>query len=204
MNTEVTIHPKLQHYGLTTGDLDAMTDWYSKVLGMTVNHRSTVPAEARNRAPFAAFAFVSNDEMDHRIVFFETPGAGANPDKRRHIGMQHVAFEYVALDDLLGTYVRLKGLGINPTFAADHGLGMSFYYDDPDGNVVELNASNYASPWTATEHLRTAPPTRAHVDPEKLLAARVAGATPWGVHQRAVAGEFVPEKPFDPRTAASR
>jgi hypothetical protein len=40
MNTEITVHPKLQHLGLTTGNLDAMVDWYSKVLGMTVNHRS--------------------------------------------------------------------------------------------------------------------------------------------------------------------
>jgi catechol 2,3-dioxygenase-like lactoylglutathione lyase family enzyme len=36
MNTEIIIHSKLQHYGLTTGNLDAMLDWYRKVLGVTV------------------------------------------------------------------------------------------------------------------------------------------------------------------------
>lgn len=198
MNTEITVHPKLHHYGLTTGNLDAMTDWYRKVLGMTINHHSTVPSETRNRAPFSAFAFVSNDEMDHRIVFFEAPGAGPDPDKRHHTGMQHVAFEYAALDDLLGTYVRLKGLGIEPTFVADHGLAVSFYYDDPDGNVVELNVYNYTSPWTATEHLRTAPPTRAHIDPEKMLTARKSGASPWELHERAIAGEFASARPYAP------
>ena len=40
MNTQITVHPKLQHYGLTTANLDAMIDWYHKVVGITVNHRS--------------------------------------------------------------------------------------------------------------------------------------------------------------------
>ena len=76
MNTEITIHPKLQHYGLTTSKLDEMIDWYGKVLGMTVNHRSKIPAIARitcQGPPFSAFAFISNDEMDHRLVLFEMP-----------------------------------------------------------------------------------------------------------------------------------
>ena len=30
MNSEITVHPKLQHYGLTTASLDAMIDWYRK------------------------------------------------------------------------------------------------------------------------------------------------------------------------------
>jgi catechol 2,3-dioxygenase len=113
MNSETTVHPKLQHYGLVTANLDAMTQWYGKVLGMTVNHRSKIPAIARlthQGPPFSAFAFVSNDEMDHRIVFFEVPKGEIDPDKPRHTGLQHVAFECATLDDLLGTYVRLKNL----------------------------------------------------------------------------------------------
>ena len=76
MNTQTIVHPKLHHYGLITADLDPMVEWYRKVLGMTVNHRSKIPAIARlthHGPPFSAFAFISNDEMDHRIVFFEYP-----------------------------------------------------------------------------------------------------------------------------------
>jgi len=200
MNTEVTVHPKLQHYGLATAHLDAMIEWYQKVLGMTVNRRVTPPAGDQGGPPFSAFAFVSNDELDHRIVFFEMPGVVVDPDKRRHPGLQHVAFEYSTLDDLLGTYVRLKGLGVLPRWAADHGLGTSFYYEDPDGNVVEINVNNYGNAWTATEHLRTGPHILAPVDPEKMLAARQAGASPWELHEQAVAGEFAPAKSFDART----
>ena len=47
MNTEITVHPKLAHYGLVTANLDAMTEWYGKVLGMTINHRLKILAIAR-------------------------------------------------------------------------------------------------------------------------------------------------------------
>ncbi|HYY26853.1 MAG TPA: VOC family protein [Chthoniobacterales bacterium] len=200
MNTEIIVHPKLQHYGLTTANLDAMLDWYRKVLGMTINHhRSMGPARVPNGPPFSALAFVSNDEVHHRIVFFEMPGLVVDPDKRRHARLQHVAFEYETLDDLLGTYARLKGLGILPVWVADHDLGTALYYEDPDQNSVELNVNNYGNEWTATEHLKTRPPRLAHVDPDKMLAARQAGASPWEAHERAVAGEFAPTKPYDGR-----
>src|SRR5271166_6690106 len=173
MNTEITIHPKLQHYGLTTANVDAMIDWYRKVLGMTINFRFPMPASAQrgqNAPPFSA-AFVSNDEVHHRIVFFETPGLAADPDKSRHPRVQHVAFEYETLDDLFGTYARLKGLGILPVMAVDEGLQTGFYYTDPDQNSVELNVNNYGNEWTAMEHMKTSPsegPRRVFVDPDKI------------------------------------
>ncbi len=199
MNTEIAVHPKLLHYGLTTANLNEMVDWYRKVLGMTVNHRSALPPEGRGRAPFSEMAFISNDEADHRIVLFEVPGVVADPDRARHTRLQHVAFACRTLDDLLGTFVRLKGLGILPLRVADHGLGTAFYYADPDRNIVELSINNYGDDWTATEHLRTAPPAMALVDPDKMHAARKAGGSPWEVHERAVAGEFAPDEPQDPR-----
>ena len=200
MNAEFVVHPKLHHYGLITAKPDAMIDWYREVLGMTINHRSAATAAGRNGAPFSALAFVSNDEVNHRIVFFEMPGIVADPDKRRHARMQHVAFECETFDELLGTYARLKGLGILPLWAADHGLGTAFYYEDPDQNIVELNVNNYGNEWTATEHMRTSPPTLAHVDPDEMIAARKAGASPWELHERAIVGEFAPTKPHDHRT----
>jgi catechol 2,3-dioxygenase-like lactoylglutathione lyase family enzyme len=205
MNTEIIVHPKLQHYGLTTANLDVMIDWYRKVLGMTVNHRASLPPMAQGRAPFSSFAFVGNDEVHHRIVFFETPDAMVDPDKLRHVRVQHVAFEYQTLDDLLGTYARLKGLGILPVMAVDEGLQMAIYYTDPEQNSVELNVNNYGNEWTATEHMRSAPPIgerprRSQIDLDKMIAARKAGASPWELHERASARQFAPDKPYDPRS----
>ena len=203
MNTDITIHPRLQHLGLTTSNLDAMLDWYRKVLGMTVNARVGAPGGPRNGPSFSA-AFVSNDEVHHRMAFFEFPGITADPDKRHHARAQHIAFEYETLDNLLGTYVRLKGLGITPVMAADEGSQTSFYYLDPDENSIELNVNNYCNDWTATEHMKAAAaaaghPRRVFVDPEKMLTARRAGASAWNLHERAFAGEFAPERPYDVR-----
>jgi catechol 2,3-dioxygenase len=194
-------HPKLQHLGLATANLDAMVDWYRKVLGMTINRRLAPAAGEQKGPPFSA-AFLSNDEVHHRIVFFELPGLAVDPDKRRHVRLQHLAFEYQTLDDLLGTYARLKGMGILPVMAADEGLQTSIYYTDPDGNNVELNVNNYGNELTATEHMKAWPaerPTVVHVDPEKMLEAPQAGASPWEVHERAFAGELAPAKPYDLR-----
>jgi catechol 2,3-dioxygenase-like lactoylglutathione lyase family enzyme len=104
MNTEITIHPNLQHCGLTTGNLDAMLDWYRKVLGIVVHARVNAPAGS----PFKTVAFATNDEVNHRLSFFETPGLSSDGDRDRHARVQHMAFEYKSLEDLLGTYLRLK------------------------------------------------------------------------------------------------
>jgi hypothetical protein len=37
-----------------------------------------------------------------------------------------------------------------------------------------------------------------YVDPDKMIAARKAGASPWELHERALTGEFVPPQPSDP------
>ena len=194
MNTEITIHPKLQHCGLTTGNLDKMLEWYGKVLGMTVNKRVAAPAGT----PFKTVAFASNDEVNHRLSFFETPGLGADADKDRHARVQHMAFTYETLDDLLGTYVRLKNLGIPLLWAADQFIQTALYYEDPDGNIIELNVNNFTNDWTVTEQLKNLP-SRLHVniDPEKMVAARSAGASAWEAHERALAGEFDPTASYE-------
>ncbi len=38
------VRATLHHIGLTTSKLEAMVDWYAKVLGMTPNHESSTPA----------------------------------------------------------------------------------------------------------------------------------------------------------------
>lgn len=42
-------------------------------------------------------------------------------------------------------------------------------------------------------------PMGAYVDPDKMIAARKAGASPWELHERAFSGEFAPAQPYDPR-----
>ena len=197
MNTEITIHPKLQHCGLTTSNLDAMLEWYRKVLGITVHNRVTAPAGS----PFKTVAFATNDEVNHRLSFFETPGVSIDNDRDRHARVQHIAFAYDSLDDLLGTYLRLKDKGMLPLWAADQFFQTAIYYEDPDGNIIELNTTNFSDDWTVTEQLKALPAqVHVNVDPEKMVAACRAGASAWELHERAVAGEFTPAGSYELHT----
>jgi catechol-2,3-dioxygenase len=201
MNTEIIVHPKLQHFGLNTANIAAMTEWYRKVVGMTINYRVAPPAGRKN-GPWSSISFASNDEVNHRIALFEMPNLVVDPDRHRHPRLQHVAFEYETMDDLLGTYARLKTLSILPVLAADQVWQTAFYYTDPDQNTVELNVNNYGNEWTATEQMKALPssserPMWVEVDPDKMIAARKVGASPWELHERALAGEFAPTKPYN-------
>lgn len=199
MNTQVVVHPRLQHIGLVTSKLEPMLDWYHKVVGMAVHRRVEVPDGAGRRAPFSAVAFVGNDEVHHRLAIFEVPAAVEDPDKLRHKRLQHIAFQYGTLDDLLSTYARLKSMSVFPVMAADEGVGTSFYYVDPDQNNVELNIDNYGDPWTTTEAMMTLPSLgRREIDPDKMIEARRKGLSPWEVHERAAAGEFAPSRSYAP------
>jgi catechol 2,3-dioxygenase len=204
MNKVTIVHPRLQHLGMTTTDIDAMLLWYRKVLGMTLVHRTSSATGEHGAGPNLMAAWVSNDEANHRLAFVQLPGLGEDPDRAHHHRLQHLAFEYRNLDELLGTYARLKERSIMPVLCTDSGAQTAFYYEDPDHNSVELNVDNYCDSWTSGDHLRNSPefaknPMGKYVDPEKMVAAREAGASPWDLHERVWTGEFAPATPYDPR-----
>jgi catechol 2,3-dioxygenase len=198
-----TIRPTLHLVGVTTRRMAAMVDWYAKVLGMTPVHQSSATL-GKDAAVSVSAAWITNDRANHRIGLFSAPALRDAPDKAGLTRIQHVAFEYVTIDDLLNTYLRLKGLGIEPLIAADHGATTSLYYADPDGNGVELLVDNFGDSAESSEYMRTSPefaamPVGAYVDPEQLVAARQAGASFAELHRRAYAGEFTPATAVDPR-----
>ena len=146
------IHPTLHHIGLETRNPERMIDWYSKVVGMvTICSTSNVWGSEAVISMGAAFA--SNDRANHRMAIFSIPELKEDTDKHAHVKLQHVAFEYATIDDLLNTYTRLKGLSIKPVLMADHGPTIAFYFDDPDGNIVELFVDNFGD-WDRSRGVR--------------------------------------------------
>src|SRR5690348_182650 len=104
---DAIIRPTLHHFGLTTARLEAMVDWYATVLGMTPNLRTATALGTDGGAPVAG-AWVTNDRANHRVALVSLPGLTADPDRAAHTRLQHVAFEYTTIDDLLSAYDRLK------------------------------------------------------------------------------------------------
>lgn len=202
-DTKNTIQPTLHHYGLTTAQLKPMCDWYATVLGMSIVFATSHPL-GKDAPISVSAAWVTNDQANHRIGLIALPLLVRDTTRSAHVRLQHIAFEYKSLEELLDTYLRLKGAGITPVLSADHGPTTSMYYEDPDGNSVELLVDNFGSWEKSGEFMRTSPefaamPMGRYIDPEKLTAARAAGASADDIHRRAYRGEFVPDQPVDPR-----
>ena len=179
------IRPAFHHVTIKTSRLQEMVDWYVMVIGATVNFQ-----DANN-------AWTSNDEANHRVAFLSVPGLADDPDKTRHHGMHHSAFEYGSFHDLMSSYERLKREGILPAFSLDHGLTISLYYRDPEGNFVELQSDNFGDWKQSTHFMRTSEDFRANpigtfFDPERVSQALASGR-PFATLQPAIrAGEFQP------------
>ncbi len=184
------VRPTLHHFNLKTMRLQEMIDWYGTVVGMKPNYCSP------------GGAWLTNDEASHRLALLVSPTLTDDPNKLMHNGFHHSAFEFPSIGDLFDTYVRLKAQGIEPHACLDHGMTTSFYYEDPDGNSVELQVDNFGNWQKSSEWMRSSPqfvddPIGMPFDPEQMVAAYQAGASLAELHERAYRGEFKPSSPLD-------
>ena len=158
--------PKFAHVVLQTGRLAEMRDWYCALLNAHVVFEGD------------GLSFVTYDEEHHRIAFLAPP-VRLEPKTPVSTGMHHVAYTFETLDELLQRYRELKDKGITPHVPIQHGVTTSLYYRDPDGNFVELQVDNFATPAEATDYMEgpeyAANPVGVGFDPEKMLEARKAG-----------------------------
>ena len=122
---------RLAHFVLRTSRFEEMVDWYTFVLNATPAFRTE------------GIAFLSYDDEHHRVAFINTPGLADQVEGVA--GVNHVAFTYDSLHDLLTNDLRLKEAGIRPVLSINHGPTTSLYYADPDGNQIECQVDNYAT-----------------------------------------------------------
>lgn len=183
-----TIHPKFHHFNLKTTRLQEMIDWYSTVVGAQVLFQD------------GQGAWLSNDEANHRIALLAFPGFVDDPEKGTRTGLHHSAFEYDGFDELNASYLRLREAGIEPAMCLDHGMTFSYYYEDPDGNFVELQCDVFGDWGRSSDYMRTSEafhsnPIGVFVDPSLVADAAAAGEPFERIHERAMAAEFAPPAP---------
>jgi catechol 2,3-dioxygenase-like lactoylglutathione lyase family enzyme len=161
---------KFVHVVYRTRRFDAMLRWYTTVFDAQVQHQNP------------ALAFLTYDDEHHRFAFANLdvlmPG-GPPSEPRGMIGVDHVAYTYGSIDELFDNYEQLKAQGILPYWCIHHGITVSMYYGDPDGNQMEFQvdcmASNEeANAFMAGPHFAVNP-IGVEYDPEAWLAARRAG-----------------------------
>ena len=162
------LKPKLHHVTMKTTRLDAMITWYGIVTGSVVNFRDQ------------GAAWTSNDAANHRIAFLSVPGLKDDAEKTAHTGLHHTAFEYDSFADLMASFDRLRKAKVEPAFCLDHGMTISIYYCDPDGNFVELQSDSFSDWKLSAEWMRTSPdfaanPIGTFFDPARVYDAFRAG-----------------------------
>ena len=112
----------VHHVGLHAKDPAATAEFYRSLLGMQIVGGSGP------EHPVGASAFLSSrpDEESHEIALF------ANPI------YAHVAFKVPSLAELRSLHARVVERKIPIKFTFNHGVSFAFYFDDPDGHMVEV------------------------------------------------------------------
>lgn len=160
---------KFAHVVYMTRRYDEMIAWYQNVFEAEVVHQDS------------ALAFLTYDDEHHRFAFANldllNPG-GDDKNDRGSIGVNHVAYTFASVGDLMEVYKKLKHAGIEPYWPVHHGTTLSLYYRDPDGNRMEFQVDHgtaeEAIAYMASERF-AANPVGIVYDPDMLLARYEAG-----------------------------
>lgn len=162
---------KFAHVVYQTRRYDEMIAWYQKVFEAEIVHRNP------------ALAFLTYDDEHHRFAFANLSllkPEGENLGERGDIGVNHVAYTYADAGDLMKTYARLKAEGIMPYWPIHHGITLSLYYRDPDGNRLEFQVDcgtvEEANAFMASEAFHENPVGIGY-DPEVMLAQYESGVS---------------------------
>jgi catechol-2,3-dioxygenase len=117
----------VRHVGWGVKDPVALASFYRNVLGMMV------VAETPADSPMGTTVFLNRHpegEEHHDLVFFSNPM------------FAHTAFRVSSLAELLRLYRQVKErVPIKNTF--NHGVQFSFYFDDPEGHMIEIFWATY-------------------------------------------------------------
>lgn len=156
---------KLAHVVLRSAHYEESIRWYRTVLS----------ARPVFESPF--ITFLTYDDEHHRIAIIEASQAtDALPDAA---GVDHIAFTFATIGDLLTTYCRLRDEGLEPHWCVNHGPTTSMYYRDPDGVQIELQVDNFENDedfreWAETGVFITNP-IGVDIDPADLCGRYLAG-----------------------------
>ena len=112
----------IRHVALRATNPAASAEFYRNVLGMQIVGGSTPDH------PLGASAFLSSrpEEADHEIALFAKPE------------FAHIAFKVSSLAEFRSFHAHVVEMNIPIKFVFNHRESFAFYFDDPDGNVIEV------------------------------------------------------------------
>jgi catechol 2,3-dioxygenase len=154
-----TIDPRtdIGHVHLKVSDLERAIAFYRDVLGFELQQQMGDQA-----------AFLSAGGYHHHIGLNTWESKGGSRPPRATTGLFHFAIRLPDRPALARTLKRVLDAGI-PIGASDHGVSEAIYFEDPDGNGIEIYRDRPKDEWPRTPGggiaMMTAP-----LDLEGLLA----------------------------------
>lgn len=124
---DTTIRPNLTHAGLWVRESTVMEAFYTRVMGFHVSDRGFVERYNGN------ITFMSNDPTIHHQVIL----AEGRPDDVPST-INQLSFLVKSLDELRVMYRRVVAEGVENLLPRNHGNAWSVYFDDPEGNNIEV------------------------------------------------------------------
>lgn len=122
---------RITHVGLHVSDIEAMADFYERALGMN-----------RMKGAQGRFATLSFGYQHHDIAFLP-----AAPGRARgapgSVGLHHICIDVQSYDAWVQAYGRLVDEGVKVSYILDHRTGIGIYFNDPDGNKLEVWCENF-------------------------------------------------------------
>ena len=125
---------RVGHVVLKMRDLEKARRFYVDFLGMKIGNESP-------RGMFLRF-----NDYHHDIAIFKT-GPDADPPKDNQVGLVHVALVVDSLETVKAWYQRFQALGVPIVGTADHAVTNSLYFQDPEGNVLEIYCERPEYDW---------------------------------------------------------
>ncbi|KAN0119190.1 Glyoxalase/Bleomycin resistance protein/Dihydroxybiphenyl dioxygenase [Hyaloscypha variabilis] len=177
MTSSKVISPsKLAHVVLRTNsdNFKTMVNFYKIFLGGQATYENDF------------LSFITYDDEHHRIAIAGVPGTG--PKALKTSGLEHIAFTFDTLDDLVKAYTQRKEHNIFPIWSVNHGPTTSIYYADPDGNQLETQVDNFDNLEDANAFMTSSEfvenPIGVDFDPEDLIKRLQSGEDVAAIRKR--------------------
>ena len=116
---------KIAHAHLKVRDLQQSIEFYTKYFDLKVIE------QVGNQ-----YVFLSGGDFHHEIALQAVGMTAAQPNPRS-VGLYHIAFEVPDRESFAKAYEALTQDGIDVGIV-DHLISWAMYFDDPDGNGLEI------------------------------------------------------------------
>lgn len=116
---------KIGHAHLKVRDIDRAVAFYTQFFDLKITER------------VGSFAFLSGGEFHHELAL-QGLGNSAPLPHPQGVGLYHLAFEVPDKAAFAQAYRALKDAGVRVGAVEHYGISWAMYFNDPDGNGLEI------------------------------------------------------------------